>query len=1130
MNISSKRGVGGSPSQQKPSAMPNRSDGLASKKQATSPMVYNMDVKRPKMMGGFIDDTDEDSDEKVDSGDEDDSRKEDEQPQRDQDQRDDKVSIPIKSSSQRALANSRKSLPGPKSKSRSLKDVPSASRNPRINPEPKATTAHHVPIDGRKTILKPGCTSKYATQSSLGSSHARNDTPQVKVAKRISLQKLRALMGIEPGASKAPSRLPGKGDVAGNPLTPWNQTHAPARTVGHLSSITPEKFEGSESSTQPIPRSNDHAGQSKVQVAATRTPMAPRGDSAHAIMPISSPKKSTPILNTLIEPSASCPTLFASSSKTPLERSAHATKPSPPPRAAGNHNNATICEKTLSEQPLLAKVNGNTASVQCSTTSILGGLMQDIRLGRQDENVTNQEPVSTPHKSGDFPNKSHNHVSSQTIESKAQDQSAQNTLNKLSAAPSRKRPLTRHQTPRPTTQHTQPSDLTPDTLEHRLEKSSGKPLVQRRPTGNVASGPNEAPRPDKRKATTPAPAISTHTQKALKLIDRRTTPIDTASNPNTTSQVSSVTAVPSSKAISIVQSSSQVPVRNVLKQKDPTTGAFDQQSKDAAQLSPSKTTVVKQQVHRSNLRQSSTAVNTKQVGTQSTPTHALATRKTSVDVKIPTRKVYAAPIAVMVPPTTLRSSETISPQSGNQSNSRCQPTDTAVATSSKKSLEIHQEPTCAVPAQKVTLRSASDVALVVQPMAVISAFKPSTDEAPMHKPLTTKTQQAKKRAGSNTFSEDASCSTGIKNANPDVWPKATRPVRPSVEDITHCKVELVTYQTQTDEENKALGAFDKPVDAEADREANPTPDTLRTIPLASRKINTPKELPSKVTSQATPSPKVAIIPREQQADANSQKPAPVLAISTSPTLPADAVPFFEYSIFQKIWSESQSEASVSAKEFCSRPYTNIDEANAQAETFFKNAREQYQSFFQVRFGEWSSKPDDHGCEIFTGTFAPLDMPSKKIGMKVWVQRDYVSAYAGGTESAMQHTSFVAKTIYTLRLFELAALSADDQSDNPPSTRVYHALPRTECYTTLAAANRAAKSLQIELSHEKSGNAMTKMWQAAEAAKLDKKLLDLETAQDEEAQYWKSEFNGCGLGSKRFELVVEKVGLCGPRNL
>jgi hypothetical protein len=1129
MNRSSKRGVGGSPSRHKPAAMPNRSDGLASKRRATSPMVCNMDVKRPKMMGGFIDDTDEDSDEKFDSGDEDDFRKEDEQSQRDQDQGDDKASIPTKSSSQRALPNSRTSLPGPKSKSRSLKDVPSASRNPRIIPEPKATTAHHVPIDGRKTILEPGSTSESATQSSLGSSHVRKDTPQVKVAKRINLQKLRVLMGIEPGASKEPSRLPGKGNVAGNPLTHWKQTYAPARTVGHLSSITPEKFEGSGSSTQPISRSNDHGGQSKMQVAATRTPMAPRGNSAHAIMPISSLKKSELVLNTLIEPSARSPTPFASSSKTPLERSAHATKPSPPPRAAGYHNDATISEKTVSEQPLLAKVNGNTASVQRSTTSILGGLMQDIRLGRQDENVTNQEPVLTPHKSGDFPSNSHNHVPSQTLESKPQDESAQNTLNKLLAAPSRKRPLTRHQTPWSTTQHTQPSDFAPDTLEHRLEKYSGKPLVQKRPTGNVASGSNEAPRPDKRKATIPAPAVSTHTQKALKLIDRKTTPINTASNPNTTSRVSAVTTVPSSNIISIVQSSIQVPVGNVLKQKDPTIGALNQQSKNPAQSSPSKTTVVKDQVHGSNLRQSSTAVNTKQVGTQSTPTHALATRKTSVDVKIPTRKVYAAPTAVMVPPTTLRSSETISPQSGNQSNLGCQPTDTAVATSSKHLLE-YQEPSCAVPEQKVTLRSASDVAQVVQPIAVISASKSGTEEAPVHKPLTTKTQEATRSTASNASSENASCSTGIKNANPDVWPKASRPVWTSDEDVTHCKVQSVTYPTQTDEKKKALGAFDKPVDAEADREANPTRDTLTTIPLASRKINTPQELPSKVKSQATPSPKIVIIPRKQQADANSQKPAPVLAISTSPILPADAVPYFEYSIFQKIWSEPQSEASVSAKEFCSRPYTNIDEANAQAETFFKNAREQYQSFFQVRFGEWSSKPDDHGCEIFTGTFAPLDMPSKKIWMKVWVQRDYVSAYAGGTESAMQHTSFVAKTIYTLRLFELAALPADDQSDNPPSTRVYHALPRTECYTTLAAANRAAKSLQIELSHEKSGTAMTKVWQAGEAARLDKKLLDLETTRDEEAQYWKSEFNGCGLGSKRFELVVEKMGLCGPRNL
>jgi hypothetical protein len=338
------------------------------------------------------------------------------------------------------------------------------------------------------------------------------------------------------------------------------------------------------------------------------------------------------------------------------------------------------------------------------------------------------------------------------------------------------------------------------------------------------------------------------------------------------------------------------------------------------------------------------------------------------------------------------------------------------------------------------------------------------------------------------------------------------------------------HQTRTDKKERGFKATDKLVDAEPDREVYPTADTLKAIPLASPKIDLPDEQPSKIMLQAIPSPKVAIVPREPQIDATSPTPVPVLLLSTSPTLPADAVPYFEYSIFQKIWSEPQSEASVSAKEFCSRPYTDVDEANAQAEAFFQNAREQYQAFFQVKFGEWSSKPDDHGCEILTGTFALIDNPSKKSWIKVWVQRDYVSAYAGGTENIMKHTSFIAKTVYTLRLFELVDSNAEDQSDAPPSTRVYHPLLRTECYTTLGAANRAAKSLQIELSHEKSESAMTKVWQVGEATKLDNKLASLEMAQNEESQYWKSKFNGCGLGSKRFELLVEKVGLCGPRSL
>ena len=48
--------------------------------------------------------------------------------------------------------------------------------------------------------------------------------------------------------------------------------------------------------------------------------------------------------------------------------------------------------------------------------------------------------------------------------------------------------------------------------------------------------------------------------------------------------------------------------------------------------------------------------------------------------------------------------------------------------------------------------------------------------------------------------------------------------------------------------------------------------------------------------------------------------------------------------------------------------------------------------------------------------------------------------------------------------------------------------------------------------------------------MRKYLNGLDKAQNEEDRYWESEFNGFGLGSKKYEMMVEKLNLCGPRNL
>lgn len=302
-----------------------------------------------------------------------------------------------------------------------------------------------------------------------------------------------------------------------------------------------------------------------------------------------------------------------------------------------------------------------------------------------------------------------------------------------------------------------------------------------------------------------------------------------------------------------------------------------------------------------------------------------------------------------------------------------------------------------------------------------------------------------------------------------------------------------------------------------------------------------KPVPAEPQGEVDLGPKEAtsVTERESRANTPNSTTAPVFILSY-PTPLTDSEPYFEYCVFQKIWCDAEDESSVSATELSLHPSTNIEEVNSQAERLFHNLRREYQQHFQVNFTDWSNKRDDHGCNVLVGSFAPVDYPKKQTHVKIWVQRDHVSAMANQAAANLKHTSFISKTIYVLRLFKILPSSrptdsadsddSDDDSSARTFTRVYHPHSRTECYTTFDTANRAAKSLQIELSHKPNPNAMDKMWQANNLAELNKRTSELENAKDEKGRYWKSEFNGSGLGSATFELRVEKVGLCGPRNL
>lgn len=94
-------------------------------------------------------------------------------------------------------------------------------------------------------------------------------------------------------------------------------------------------------------------------------------------------------------------------------------------------------------------------------------------------------------------------------------------------------------------------------------------------------------------------------------------------------------------------------------------------------------------------------------------------------------------------------------------------------------------------------------------------------------------------------------------------------------------------------------------------------------------------------------------------------------------------------------------------------------------------------------------------------------------------------------------------------------------------REYHEIPWPEVYTTIAGANSAACNLHIEMMQE---TVPLRKEQRKEAnARLKGKLYELDGKQGKDG-YWRSEIPIGFSGSSKFELVVDRVGLCGPRNV
>lgn len=100
---------------------------------------------------------------------------------------------------------------------------------------------------------------------------------------------------------------------------------------------------------------------------------------------------------------------------------------------------------------------------------------------------------------------------------------------------------------------------------------------------------------------------------------------------------------------------------------------------------------------------------------------------------------------------------------------------------------------------------------------------------------------------------------------------------------------------------------------------------------------------------------------------------------------------------------------------------------------------------------------------------------------------------------------------------------------PPDTflRTHQEIPCPEVYTTLADANAAACNLQISIMQ--TATPLRDDQRAEAVARLRRKVVELEGKQGGEG-YWRSEFPVGFSGRSKFEMVVQRVGVCGPRNV
>ena len=289
----------------------------------------------------------------------------------------------------------------------------------------------------------------------------------------------------------------------------------------------------------------------------------------------------------------------------------------------------------------------------------------------------------------------------------------------------------------------------------------------------------------------------------------------------------------------------------------------------------------------------------------------------------------------------------------------------------------------------------------------------------------------------------------------------------------------------------------------------------------------------------------------------------------TPLLTPTASPFFEYTLHTSFSTPSHS----TSFEHPTHPLTSAH-ATASSEAHFSH-QTQLLSALGMQSTLSKTVTDQHNLTRHEAVFKNPYDPSRTTTLTFSVSRAAVGPLAIASPETTSVSPVISCEIYALRLWTLLDLAPD--SDDEPDTesvaadskvRVHCPLPPvcTELHTTLDAANRAAKRVQVHLSHvqetEKERD-FEKQWRARNLAVLNQKVEDLrkEGEEDREGEggrlrlegsdgagtgevngkgkavagegdrrrgYWFSRFSGTEL--EEYELRVEAVGGSGPRNL